>query len=363
MAVKDAKPQLIPLNEIIVDKSRNVRDHGEADYDLRPLIEDLAERGQQTTIKLERVEGKLYPITGNRRTLAMQWLAENKNPANNEPYIDPKTGKPFSHIRAEVYENLTDIERMIMLFDHGQTRNLSAHELYTAIKRSWAAGLNDLQVVRLARGLLEIHFPPERSVADNDQARLDYWKGAIQQMRWAYLSPVPLEDAYEKKLCGVQRWPTKKELFEGLKVFEKEQADDTKHLYSRANPGPRFMEWWNEYSTAKQADIDAGNAPKPRSMMNRNEIEEVQKMVNSRILKIAIDFQFRKLPREKLAMFDVGVCKMEKVCLAGEPITAEMVQEFNNLLEVVTGTDAKAETESPEGETPDAEKPENSETK
>lgn len=310
----------------------------EAAYEIAPMINDLVYRGQmEDIVVVKKPDGGYKTIKGNRRLAALRKIVGSTNPDTGGPFIDPKTGKPFETVSAKVYENLSPSEEAQLRLDHGQVKDLNKMELFKAYCDVKNSLLTDLDFVKMARRLMERHFPYRKPVADNDQARLDNWKGAIQPMTNAYNSPDLLSEAYKNKLRGNQSWPTNNELKEGKVKYENEIANDRAHKYSKGNPGPEWMKWWNEYSAKKQADENSGNAPKPAAMMNRTDVETVQKNSTSRIIKIYLDFQLRKHDQQKLPAFDKVVFEMETAALTGAVITPEQAAKWNAILDEITG--------------------------
>lgn len=353
--MKEPKIQEIDLVKIVPDLSRNVRENDPTAYDILPLAMDLALRGQITEMSVEKADdGNIYPLRGFRRKLALDWLADptNLDPATKEPYVDPRTGKPFKTARVKIYEGLSDVERLTLMFDHGQTRNLSKIELANAMYRAFDAGVREIDVVRMAWGLLQLHYPPSRKIEDNDKDRLAYYKGVLQTLKNVWRAPYVVREAWEKKLKGQQNWPLKDELRELLQVFDKEQAADKTNTVTRANPGPEFKAAWDKLVQVKSQPEGEGTG-KTRAttaMMNRTSVDDLFKGSDSVILKTTIDVIRNVIPRERYSPFDKGSAEMEatlRECAAGN-VPADMqqrAQRFLNLLTVTIGTEEpKAKT-------------------
>lgn len=353
--LREPKEVNVKILDLEPDLVGNYRDelNIESSYEIKPMLNDLVFRGQMEALVLvKRPDGKLKTIKGNRRVSALLAIVNSVNPETGGPYIDPKTGKPFETARAKIYENLSPAEEAMLRLDHGQVKELNKMELFKAYVDVKTSGLTDLDFVKMARRLMERHFPFRKPVADSDAARLDNWKGAIQPMTWAFQSPDLLSEAYKNKLRGTQSWPTKSELGEGKRIFETEIGNDRAHKFSKSNPGPEWMKWWNEYSTKKLSEEASGNSPKPASMMNRTDVENVQKNATSRIIKIYVDFQLRKIDQTRLAAFDKLVAEIEDATLNGKGVTPEQTGKWNAILDEIIGSaPPAAETTETETET------------
>jgi hypothetical protein len=316
----------VKLSEIVNDRSRNVRENDAATYNVQELKDDLALRGQITTALFERqklADGKVvyYPLQGFLRTTAIMELAEAKvidpNTVKRDEKGDPipGTGKVFSTINADVWEDLTERERISLLADHGQRRGLTRAELFYTFERFFAAGFSEKECVVYNKSLLLEHFPPNKTIEKTDDAIFQYYRGVIQTNKAAANAPILLRNAWVEKLKGLHSWPTKAELADGAKIFNKALDSDKTGTINRENPGPDFMEFWGRLTTAASTAAAEGNKPKPVSMASRNQIEEMQKTCSSRCLKAmtSIILNDGKVERSKLATLDQFLAAKEKL--------------------------------------------------
>ena len=332
--MKVFKDQKIALDKIVIDHARNVRD--EVAYkpaELQALKDDLAFRGQQVVAVLEkRADGKYEPLQGFLRATALTDLAK-------EGKIDPLTmkldsdgnpvagtGKVFGTINAVVYEDLNDKERISLLFDHSQRRGLSRAETQLALEKLFTALYPEIDVVIMTRNLLEQWYPPTRAIKklkdsdgrdtdrDDPNDLLNYFRGVIQTAKIAWRAPVLLRDAWLEKLREHQKWPRKSELLEGAKIYDNECKADITMKFSREKPGPKFMEWWDRFAKAsKEAEEKGETRGKTTSMLTRSQIEDCQKVADSRIIKalLSIVLNNGRVDREKLGVLDTLLKNVE----------------------------------------------------
>lgn len=336
MAKQTGKAVRISLSKVINDRSRNVRENDEATYHVDALRDDIALRGQQTPAVLEKnADGTYYPLAGFLRTTALLELAASgaidpntikRDPATGEPI--PGTGKPFDSIVADVYEDLSDRERVNLLVDHGQRRGLQKQELFYAMERLFFAMYSEKEVAVVLRGLLEIHYPPNKKIENTAEALLQYYRGVIQTAKRAWAGPALMRNAWVEKLKGHQNWPTKAEMEDGVKIYNAAVKEDKTGKINRDNPGEKFMEFWNRLLKAQeQAEADGPNAPKSVSMLSRGQIEDLQKIANSRILKAAFSMVLNdgKVDRSKLPNLSGLVEEFEK------NLTPEQTKVLDNI--------------------------------
>lgn len=313
MIKRDIKPKMIPLAEVVVDRTRNVREALDANYDIEPLLNDIIFRGQQDPVTLEKIGDVYYPIKGFRRATAMQEAAKRGLVFGESA---PNAGKAVDHVLAIVYEGLSERERTELLLDHGQRRGLNAVELFNAFCRAFAAGYKEVEIVTLLFALLEIHFPPSRKIGENltgnelARARLDYYKGVLQVAKRAYEAPEVLREAYMKKLRGEQKWPTNAELTDLHGIHSKELASDP--TLSRTNPGPKFLQKWAEYVKVKTETAGNGSRPKSAAMRNRTQVEDSLKILESLICKGLQKIQLGEIPVDQLPVVDRIAKKLEE---------------------------------------------------
>lgn len=307
----------VPLSKVVIDRTRNVRE--DQAYTVTALKADLALRGQQDPAVVEKIGDEFFPIKGFLRSTALMELMNEKkidpqtmkfDEKTGEPV--PNTGKPFESIDAIVYEGLTDRERIELLLDHGQRRGLNRVELQNAFERSFGAGYSEKEIAVILYGLLEQLYIPNKTIGTSAEEKLAYYRGVIQTAKEAWRSPTVLHTAWVEKLKGVHAWPTKAELFEMSKLFQKEAESNV--TYNKSNPGPKFMERWNAY-LKKQADAaaDGEKRSKSDSMMNRSQLEDAGKACDSFCLKIHGKIITRELSQDKLALLDKEMVEVEKV--------------------------------------------------
>lgn len=298
------------ISAVNVDRSRNLRRIDASTYNvLDTLVPDMAARGQQDPVTLEKIGDEYFPIRGFRRMTALQYLA-----ANN--IVNQTTGKPFKYVTAWVFEDLTDIERYELLADHGQREGLDKVELFYAFGRGFDANYDEKLITVYLRGLIQQHYPPSRKIKpveeDKGQDLLNHYKGVLQTAKAAWKGPEILREAWIAKLEKKQNWPVKQDLFELYKVYETERSEDKTFSINRKNPGPKFMERWN--SLLKKVDEAAAlgeRRPKSESMMNRSQVDELAKNTESWVLQMGIAFVLRKAPTDKFAEFNVLIQELE----------------------------------------------------
>lgn len=360
---KVAKIQRIPLQNVVVKMDRNVREETETTYDDPTMRDSLAMIGQQTIAKLLKIGPDLYePIQGNRRVYNLKKLAE-------EGVIDPKTakrdpetgvvlreldaegkptGKPiggrvFDSIEAEVYEGLSERERVELLVDHGSIRSLNKPELQRAAEFMFSVGYSEKEVAVQLGNLLHTHYPPSRKIVeaskDGGNDLLNYYRGVIQTMKEVYRSPIVLHDSWMDKLRTGRAWPLKSEMSQGCDIFKKELDADKTGRLSRQNPGPKFLEFWQGVVEKHQkAEASGEKRAKASSMMNHSQITD--KVIDSRTLKAFRFIIFRSIPEDQLPFLDAAVVKFE----AGE-ISKD---EYSTALDAVFATLQQPETKSEE---------------
>lgn len=361
---KSKKLQSVALNLIDVHMARNVREQDEVSYDDPAMRDSLALVGQQTIAKLLRLpNGRLEPIQGNRRVFNLQKLAA-------AGVLDPKTakrdaegnilrddsGKPigakvFESIEAEVYEGLSERERMELVFDQGHIRSLNKVELYYALKMLFSAGYTEKEVVIMSFGLLQHHYPPSRQVkdtaTDGGQDALEYYRGVVQTAKDAWRSPVVVDEAWITKLKTGRGWPIKKEMTQGYAIFKKELDEDKSGKISRQNPGPKFKEFWNGVVN-KHAAAEAKGEKRGKSSaaMNHQQIADKVGVCDSRAIKAVLKIVLRQISEDKLPVLDTAMVKLA----AGE-ITPK---DFDAILDTVFEAD---ESDPPTRKEDDTETP------
>jgi hypothetical protein len=313
MIKRNIKPVFVAVSEIVNDMTRNVREATADAYDVEPLINDIAMRGQQDAATLEKIGDKYFPIKGFRRSLAIEKANERGMVYGDEA---PEAGKPIDKVLAFVYEDLTERERVELLLDHGQRKGLTKPELYNAFKRAFVAGYKEKDVVTLLWSLIISLYPPDKDIYKDlpdktadpvayekalAQRKLENSKGILQTAKRAYELPVVVEDEYYKRLRGEQAWPTNGELKDLHQIHSKEMTANP--LLSRNKPGPKFEEQWEKVKTARQS----GERNKPRvqtTMRNRNQVEGDLKILESIPAKVMTHIQLGNIPVDRLPVLD-----------------------------------------------------------
>lgn len=346
---KSKKIQNVLLSDIVISYDRNVREHADASYDDPAMRDSLALVGQQTIAKLLKLQNGTYePIQGNRRVYNLKKLAEAK-------VLDPKTAKrdsdgnivrdddgkpvgakPFDSIEAEVYEGLSERERLELLVDHGNVRSLNKAELFYAGEMFFSVGYSEKDVVIMTYGLLQMHYPPSRNITemskDGGTDALEYYRGVVQTMKDAYRAPVAARDAWVVKLKTGRSWPIKNELTQGYKLFRDEMNADKTGKISRQNPGPKFTEFWNKVVAKHEAAVASGEKRgKSSAMMNNKQVIERVATCDSRALKAAFKIVLRQISEDKLPLLDAGLVKLAAGEING--------QQFDSILDSVFEAD------------------------
>lgn len=315
----------INVKDIVIDRTRNIREQDDSTYRVDALMEDISLRGQLEPVTLERVkEGdtvKYYPIRGFLRSTAITALAlagvidPTTAKRDDKGEIIPGTGNVFEFVKAEVYEELTERERANLLVDIGQRRGLTKVELHFAMERLFAAMYSEKEVAVLCRSMLEQWYNPGNKIEEpvTPEKLLNYFRGVIQTAKEAWRGPKLMRDAWVAKLRGTQSWPTKAEMMDGVKIYKKAVDEDKTGRINRDEPGEKFMEFWTRLTT-EQANAARGNAPKPVSMASRGQVEDMQKVCDSRIIKtiLSIVLNDGKVDRGKLPNLDAFLKDIEK---------------------------------------------------
>lgn len=295
----------VPLKNLVIDRTQNVRE--DEAYKVDALKTDIAFRGQQDAITVEKIGNQYFPIKGFLRSTALLELAAaniGRGAITDEHgQLVPGTGEPFEFVNAFVYEGLSDRERMELLLDHGQRRGLNKVELQNAFERAFSAGYVEKDVVTILQGLLAELYPPNKTIENTAEARLAYYRGVVQTAKHIWRSPTVLHDACVAKLKGLQSWPTNTEMREMSMVHQTEV--DTNIEYNKQNPGPKFRERWAAY-LKKQADAAASGERRAKSdsMMNRSQVEDCTKSCDSIIVKSIFHVVLRRIAQDKLPVLD-----------------------------------------------------------
>lgn len=328
--------EVVPLPEILVNHAGNYRDDNE--YFTPELIADIAMNGLHTPLVLHKEpNGKYKILRGNRRIDALTFLAnpEHINPETKQPYVDPQTGKPFTSVKAQVYKNLSPSQQWALQFDHGTTRGLSKVGLVRAVWDAKDKMVPDKRVVTQGRALFEAYYKPKRELEDTEDARFNYWKGALAPIVTAWKGPTLVRDAYLAKIRGTQNWPRKKELNEAVNIYLNALANDKTNSINRDNPGPDFMAYWNKLlanvEEASGEDGEESSSPKKVSALARPDMEALKKVTDSRIAKTFISFMLRDLSQEGWSTFDKFLVSLEKA------FTPEQTQALDGINQITPG--------------------------
>lgn len=286
------KTQQIALSEIPpLDYGQNVRNP--ADYtDLDGLRADLILRGQLEPVALHRKAGKIDgTLKGFRRLTILKDLAEKK-------VFCEATAKPFTHVEAFIYDDLSELEKIRLIIDEGQRKGLDRIGLYIAVIKSFEAQMSEKEVVVSTAGLFNTLYPLKRAVK-GPEGLLAYHKGNLQIMKSVYQSPLVLRDLWFAKMRGEQTWPLIGDVRQLVKVYEKERDADPLHKIDRANPGPEFLKALSEFKETWEKAEETGNKPKPLSMQNRDQVEKKSLNSKSRILRVASLIILNKIDNAK----------------------------------------------------------------
>lgn len=327
--MKNPKLMNVELDLVDVPQNRNVRESVAESYDSPNMRESLATFGQQTTAKLlKHPNGRFEPVQGFRRAFNMKILKDQgiidpttaKRDDEGKILVDdaghPIGGRPFSTIRAEVYEGLSELERIDLVIDHGDVRQLNQVELQTSFEELFRVGRNERETVVKLKSLIEQYYPPSRkikdAVDDNGADLLKHYRMVVQLAKRVWKAPVVLRDAYLKRLRKQQAWPTNSEIIQLFSTYEKEQSHDGTGTINRMNPGPDFRGEWDDLVSAKTSAGAEGKRPKSKSMMGHEDVKGLYGTTDSRILKGFNLVVRRLISHEKLPLLDVLCVELEK---------------------------------------------------
>lgn len=323
------KIQQIAIDSIIYDRSENIRDEATGAYEVSSLRNDLILNGQTEPVMLERRKnGELHILRGFRRITAML----EANAMSDEDFA--KLGfdvRRFEKVDAIVLDDLTPRDREKYRIDQSQRRNLNRVELFFAVERAFSVGWTEKEVVTTLYDLFVTHYPPKKTIEDTDTAKLEYYRGVVQNLKLAWDSPTVLREAFVKKERGEQRWPTNAELRKYHKIFATERDSDKTNKINRQNPGPEFLREWAKYTQVKKETAAEGGRGKAMSMMNGNQVKDAKKSVNSRIIKYVLDIVVRDLPSDALPELDALMVEIEK------NLTDEQNRVLDSLVDVTAG--------------------------
>lgn len=339
----NTKAALIPLADIVVRRDLNVREQGDDTYIDLNLMEDLLLHGQQDDGALEQLpDGKYHPLKGNRRVTMLNHAASLGRKFEETAPKD-SAGKVPTVFRAKVYKDLTEIERLIIMLDHGNRRGLNKAELFFAAEKGFTALATEKQICSMLSGLLEIHYPPRRPIEPTPEAKLAYYRGVIQTMKRAAVAPVILRDAWVENLRGKQGWPTKGDMEQLSDIHTKEVKADSTGKFNRQNPGPLFKAAWDKMMTQVNEAAAKGDSSRAKStsMMNRANIESLASAAQSRTMKIIVKIVMRDIAdtASVYPVFDGALSKLEKGEITGA--------EYDAILDQITAPPAKVDDSKP----------------
>lgn len=348
MAKMNSKVLDLAIASVVMIPEENVREPDINDYDRNTtnLYFDIKENGLRDPLTVhKRNDGTYRPLKGNRRIYVLTKLANEGaiDPTtakrDDQGNIIPGTGKPFSTVKAVVYEGLTEQEQFELVEDHAQIEPLRIWELYRTFEMAWGLGMNERKTVVRNLPLLMQYYQPSREIKpiaeDGGQDALNNYKGVIDAYRNAYRGAYMVRDAYIEKLKGKQKWPTNDQLKHLAQVFVKEVAKDKTLTYSKSNPGPEFLaEWEKLQKNIAEAAAKGTTRPEPITAMNRGAMDEVGKAASSMTLRTTMAITISKLPRSVIPKFDALLVRMEKNELTG----SEYLEELKKL--VAAGSDA-----------------------
>lgn len=303
---KQPKEEIVKITAVNVDRNQNFRLQDENTYDTSSLELDIQTRGQTDPVSLKRVGNLLIPIRGFRRMTALQRLAAKGT-------IDPNTGKPFEHVRARIYENLTPQEEYVLKADHSQRRSLNAAELFNSLGFGFDAGMTEQAVVNINRDLLEMHNPPKRQIENTPEEYLKYYRKVVQIAKKAWNGPRIMREAWRNKLAGLQNYPLQSELEHFYDIYAKERDENevNKATINPENPGPKFLKAWEDMIAKKSTAQAAGKKAKSVSGRNRQQVDEMHDKLSSVILKLCLAWVQSRIGPDRLIMLNQHVADIE----------------------------------------------------
>lgn len=318
---KASSRKFVPL-ELVEVYEDNPREHAtdaerEASYISLTMQEQLAQFGQQTPARLEKIGERYIALQGNRRLTNLKILQskgiidprtvkyENDGAGQRVPVAN--TGKPFSVIEADIYEGpLTQAERLELVLDQGATRTFNKVEVFLSAELAFKSGYTERETLTILGDLFKFHYPPTRKIKEDDGGvdLLNYYKGVLQTLKWVWRSPLVVREAFIKRLKGEQRWPQNAMIEKMYKIFSEEQDKDKLAKINRNSPGPKFLAAWAAYVAEQQRAAAEGTKPRPMAMMNRQQLEDSMKQLTSRIFKLADKCILRHVAPEVIARLD-----------------------------------------------------------
>lgn len=306
----------IPLDQISTPYAfRNPVQYSPAN--LAALKLDIKTRGQLDDADVEKINGEYRILTGHSRYLCISQLA-------TEGAICDATSKPFTTFSAKVHENLSDVDRAEMLVDESQRQPLDRPGYVKAAVLLILAGVPDKRVVIQLHKLYEQFGNSARKTVpvteDGGQDLFNKFKGAFQGHKAIAASPTMLRDAHYKFLAGELLVPRLDDVKTLEKVYRAERDADPLKKINADNPGPLFLAAWEKLQEEGDAAAQTGNAVKPISMMNREQVEKMSTEPSSRIIKLAMLFVLRKRPAEQFPTFNTFVTGIENA-LSPEQVT------------------------------------------
>jgi hypothetical protein len=382
------KKMQVSLDLIDIKFERNVRERNVETFRDHAMQRSLSAVGQLVTAKLLKLPtGRFETIQGMKRAFNMKELQtagiiDPKTAERNEDgsvKVDdtgkPVGGKVFNVIDAEVYEGISERERVELMNDHGTIKGLNKVELQYAAESMFDVGMTEKEASIALGYLLEHHYPATRKIkpiydvlgadgsviekGDKGVDHGEYYRGVVQVFKDVYRSPTVVRDAYIRKLKEKLNWPLKKEIQEAAKIYLKEISNDNTGKLNQQNPGPLFNAYWDKVLKAHSTIDDDGNViednsrGKTAAMMSRSEITDRLAVLGSRTLKAysRIILRDQNIGLDQLKVLDTGCQRLEK----GEITPAE----YEDILAAVFNDNAPADKPAPgEGTPPSATTPE-----
>ena len=301
------------------------------------LMEDIHQSGLETPLVVFPMEGGTYEIgRGHRRTNALRKLKEH-DPARFDALFGD--GVP-----CEVYEGLTAEQKLDVKADIGNSKGLNnPYELQLFVSSYLERGCNEGEAVMKSKEVLDSVYPPTKdnreklegykrdaekfrkdgftqnaiqSERDAMKHYKDMRRGVIQGINALYRGPIMLLAAMHheyngelpaeghKYFVGNIATPKKFTLSEAKRLARvhqkenKDRRDSELPVYTKAEPGPIFLEAYAEWCNMEPKK----KAASPKSL-TYNELEETYTMFTSPLAQMIIRVAQKQTP-EGLAEAD-----------------------------------------------------------
>lgn len=364
-------------NEVTDPLMRNVREP--SSYNRPELKDSILNIGltdpiwgvyDGTTIVIDGKEHKrITPLKGFSR---LEVLNELNAEFPQGTTLDDGEKRRFDQVKVKLVDTTDQTTMMILKMDHGMHKNLTRVEVFNAFSQLHTVQTKEKDMVVILRGGIEVNYPPDsgkklpeppsptdaegkaktpaifaKEYAKYQENLLKHYKGVIQTFKNAANSPDVLRDAYVCKLKGEQKWPLNDELRDGLKIYEEEVTTDTTGSFCKKTPGPKFNAWWENITAVKAESIanGEGNKPKSVSMMNAQQVRELEKQLSSILLRRILAIQLRKVATVNVPILDQIALRLETLLTEEEKMTLSAM----GVVEVPkTEEETPAETAPPE---------------